>query len=85
MDTQNVTLAIPKDILRKAKIMAIERNTSLSGLLTQTLEDLVAGEEGYENARLRNLERLQSGFELGTQGKIGWTREELHERRPTNP
>ncbi len=41
--TQNVTLAIPKDVLRKAKILAVQKNTSLSGLLTQTLIDLVAG------------------------------------------
>jgi hypothetical protein len=39
---QNVTPAIPKDILRKAKILAVKRNTSQSGLLTQTLAELVA-------------------------------------------
>ena len=38
--TQNVTLSIPKDILRKAKILAVQKNTSLSGLLTQTLTEL---------------------------------------------
>lgn len=78
--TQNVTLAIPKDILRKAKILAVQRNTSLSGLLTQTLEELVSHQEGYEQARRRNLEALNRGFDLGTQGNITWNREELHER-----
>jgi hypothetical protein len=78
--TQNVTLAIPKDILRKAKILAVQKNTSLSGLLTQTLAELVAREEGYEQARQRNLEMLKSGFDLGTQGKMSWKREGLHER-----
>jgi hypothetical protein len=81
MDTiQNVTLAIPKDILRKAKILAVQKNTSLSGLLTQTLADLVAHQEAYEQARQRNLALLECGFELGTNGKIPWEREELHER-----
>jgi hypothetical protein len=77
---QNVTLSIPKDILRKAKILAVNKNTSLSGLLTQTLADLVAHQEAYEQARQRNLTLLKNGFNLGTQGHIAWKREELHER-----
>ena len=79
-NTQNVTLSIPKDILRKAKILAVQKNTSLSGLLTQTLAELVEHEEDFEQARRRSLEMLRSGFDLGTQGEITWKREELHER-----
>ena len=80
MENQNVTLSIPKNILKKAKILAIQRDTSLSGLLTQTLADLVAQQESYEQARQRNLETLKKGLDLGTQGKISWKREDLHER-----
>ncbi len=79
-DTQNITLAIPKDVLRKAKILAIQKNTSLSALLSKTLEDLVAHQEAYEQARQRNLAILKNGYNLGTAGKIGWKRENLHER-----
>jgi hypothetical protein len=79
---QNITLAIPKELLRKAKILAIRKNTSLSGLLTETLSELVARQEDYEQARWRNLEILKNGLDLGTQGNITWEREELHERRP---
>jgi hypothetical protein len=78
--TQNVTLAIPKDVLRKAKILAVQRNTSLSALLTQTLADLVTHQENYEQAHQRNLSFLRSGLDLGTHGKVNWKREELHER-----
>jgi len=78
--TQNVTLSIPKDVLRKAKILAVQKNTSLSGLLTQTLADLVAHQEAYEQARQRNLVILKQGFDLGTQGQMPWKREDLHER-----
>lgn len=78
--TQNVTLAIPKDILRKAKILAVQRNTSLSGLLTQTLTELVSRQENYEQARQRNLELLRRGLDLGSQGTPSWTREDIHER-----
>jgi hypothetical protein len=78
--TQNVTLAIPKNILRKAKILAVQKNTSLSGLLTQTLTELVAHHEAFEQARQRNLALLKSGLDLGTQGQLSWKREDLHER-----
>jgi len=82
METQNVTLSIPKDVLRKAKIMAVKLNTSLSGLLTQTLEDLVSREDGFDQARRRNVESMRRGFDLGTKGNIRWSREELHDRQP---
>jgi hypothetical protein len=78
--TQNVTLVIPKDILRKAKILAVQKNTSLSGLLTQTLAEIVSHEESYTQARLRSLELLKNGLNLGTEGNATWKREELHER-----
>jgi hypothetical protein len=44
------------------------------------LEELVNQDEGYEEAKRRHLEMLEKGFNLGTQGKITWTREELHGR-----
>jgi hypothetical protein len=78
--TQNITLSIPRNVLRKAKILAVQKNTSLSGLLTQTLIDLVAHQEAYEQARQRNLEILAQGFDLGTHGHLARRREELHER-----
>ncbi len=78
--TQNVTLSIPRDVLRKAKILAVQRNTSLSGLLTQTLADLVTHQEDYDQARQHNISLLKNGLDLGTHGQIKWKREALHER-----
>jgi len=80
METQNVTLSIPKDILREVKVMAAQRGTSISGLLVQTLTDLVRQQEAYEAAMRRHLAILEHGFDLGTGGHITWSREELHER-----
>ncbi len=80
MDTQNVTLSLPKQVLRKAKLIAVERQTSLSGLLTQLLIDLVAQEDAYEKARLSHKALLEQGFDMGTGGTSTWTRDELHER-----
>ncbi len=82
METQNVTLTVPKEILLKAKILAVQRRTSVSALLTQTLEELVQHEEDYSHARLRHLEWLNRGVDLGTRGRMIATRDELHERNP---
>ena len=35
METQNITLALSKDVLHRARMLAVERRTSLSALLAQ--------------------------------------------------
>lgn len=80
METQNITLSVPKDTLRKAKLVAVERQTSLSRLLAGLIEELVASEDRYETARGRHLTILDRSFDLGTGGRPLVSREELHER-----
>jgi len=80
MERQNVTLSLPKETLRKAKILAAERQTSLSALLTETLEEIVAKSDRYEIAKQRQLVLMERGFDFGLGDTITWTRDELHER-----
>jgi len=80
VETQNITLALPKELIYRVKRVALERRTSVSGLLTQVLTDIVAQEDSYNSARKRHLDWLEHGADLGTNGKIGWQREDLHER-----
>jgi hypothetical protein len=80
MDTQNITLSIPKEILIKVKVIAARRQSSVSGLLTQMLERLVQQEDDYARAKSRHLRWLENGRDLGTLGKIAVKRDELHER-----
>jgi predicted transcriptional regulator len=80
METQNITLALPKELIYKAKRVALERRTSVSGLMAQALAEIVAQEDHYNSARQRHLAWLEHGADLGTGGKIGWWREDLHER-----
>jgi len=70
MAKQNVTLALPKQTLKKLKILAIHRDTSLSGLLTECMERLAAEDEAYQRARAVHLELLDRGFDLGTGGRL---------------
>ena len=80
METQNITLAVPKGLLRRIKILAVERNSSVSALLTGMLEDLISTEDAYARARRRHLESLERGANLGTRGRRAWNRDELHDR-----
>jgi predicted transcriptional regulator len=75
---QNVTISLSRQVLKKAKILAARRETSISGLLAQEIEFLVGEEEAYERAERQGLALLDKGFHLG--GVIRATRNELHER-----
>jgi hypothetical protein len=80
MEKQNITLSVPKEVLLKVKLIAVQRQTSVSGLLTETLERLVEQEDLYVHARRRHLEWLNHGADLGTKGRVPAERDELHER-----
>jgi len=80
VDYQNITLSLPKDLLKKAKHLAVEKNTSLSKLLSQHLEELVRREERYRQARQRQLYLMEKGFDMQVKETPAWKRDELHER-----
>jgi hypothetical protein len=62
---QNITLKLPTDTLRRAKVLAAQRGTSLSALLLDKLQDALGDEAGYEAARKRAFKALDSGWPLG--------------------
>jgi len=80
MERQNVTLSLPKALLKKAKSLAVKKDKSLSDLLRETLEEKVKEETGYQRAKNRQIALMEKGFDMGTNGKITISREELHER-----
>lgn len=63
----NITLNLDRDLLRKARIMAAEADTSISALLAQQLEKAVQERHGYgyEQAKRQALAALKKGFHLG--------------------
>lgn len=79
-ERQNVTISVPSAVVRQARVIAAQRGTSISALLSGILEEMVEAERGYGEAKRRNLERLREGFELGTGGCPAASRDELHER-----
>ena len=79
-DKQNVTLALPRRLLRRLKILAAERETSVSSMLTRALEDIVGRDDAYREAMDKEIEVMRRGLDLRV-GKITWTRHELHDRQ----
>ena len=75
---QNVTISLSRGVLKKARILAARRETSISGLLAQEIESLVGDEEAYERAERQALALLEKGFHLGGATRV--KRDELHER-----
>ena len=81
MEYQNITLSLPKELIRKIKHIAIDKQTSVSGLLTSVLQDIVEAEESYLKAKQFHTDLLNhNNFTLNTKGKISWKRDELYER-----
>ena len=79
METQNITLSLPKRTLRKIRMIAVQRQTSVSGLLTELLEQIADQETGYNRARRRQYDLMEKGFDLGFGDSLP-SRESLHER-----
>jgi hypothetical protein len=78
-EKQNITLSLSKRTLQKARVLAAKRGTSVSGLLTQQVEELVSRDDDYQHAKAEALAMLRSGF--GFSGIEHMTREEMHDRK----
>ena len=75
----NVTISIDDGLLKKAKKIAIDRDTSFNGLVRGYVEELVRKDELRKRLQIEELDRLFAESRAKV-GKKSWTREELHER-----
>jgi predicted transcriptional regulator len=80
MKIQKITLSLPAELIHRIEHLADMRQTSISNLVSQALEELLAKEAYYDKACNKNMARLDMGIDLGTDGKIPWDRSDLHER-----
>ena len=75
--TRNVTFSLPVELVKRAKVLAAQRDMSLNALVRETLERSVEGSQKYRVAGERLLIGAESGlFEIPP--RI-WTRDELYE------
>jgi hypothetical protein len=80
MALKNVTVTLPEEMVRQAKHRAVDKGLSLSRYLADLLERDVCEGDQYEAARESAVRRLREGIDLGLEGRISWTRDDLHER-----
>jgi hypothetical protein len=74
----NVTLKIDAELLREARILAAEDDSSISALLAAKLEQAVRERRGFQQARQRAKARLNLGFDLDFTPP--GSRDEIYER-----
>lgn len=77
---RNITLSLPRNLLRQIKRLAADRDTSISAMMIEALKRLADEDRRYSTARKRALAALQTVQSLGTGGSRTWSRDELHER-----
>ena len=77
----NVTLSLDDRLVKKARKIAVERDTTMTGMIREYLENLVA-EDTASGRKRRERETLERSFqELQFRvGKRSWKRADLYAR-----
>jgi hypothetical protein len=78
MTRANLTLQLDTEVIKRARIVAAKRGTSISALAAIQLIELVDQDERVEQARDRAEAILKKAVPRGGRS---WTRDELHDRQ----
>ncbi len=81
MEKQNLTLSLPKDTIRRAKIQAAKESKSVTRFTQEAIEEKLRKDSGYDAARRHWTKLVSRGYDLGIKGKLEITRDEMHERK----
>ena len=77
----NITLSLDEDLIKEVRKIAVDRDTTLTGLVRQYLMELAA-ENSRSGRKRRDLDALERSFEQ-VQFKLGkptWSRADLYVR-----
>ena len=75
----NITMTVEQDLLKKAKRMAAEKNTSLTALIRSFLEKMAQGRDLKKEEAILKLKDYFNDKKVKIGGKK-WSREDLYER-----
>lgn len=78
-EKQNVTLALPKRLVRRAKVVAAERETSISAIIAELLAGFVDQHDPSSQTRKRAVADMKRGLGYSV-GSARWKRADLHDR-----
>lgn len=74
----NVTLAVDEEILKKARIHALEQGTSLNAVMREFLEQYADAHNKYTAVTARLIAKSK---QVGASSEgVAWKRDELYER-----
>jgi hypothetical protein len=82
----NLTITVDDEVLKKARIRALQQGTSVNAILAEHLRAFAGGGESQARALTSLLDLASENARDGKRraklrGRRRWTREELHERR----
>ncbi len=77
--SRNITLSVPDDLVRKVKVLAAQRDTSVSAIVTDLLTELVGAVPSYDDQWAAEEAVMATGTGMRI-GDITWSRDELHQR-----
>lgn len=74
----NVTLSVDQEVLKQARILALQQDTSVNAVIRDFLKNYISSNERYQQVTERILEQAERS-QFDGNGR-NWTRDELHER-----
>lgn len=77
----NLTITVDEETLKKARIRALEEDTSVNAVLREHLESYAGARKEREEAASRILADARQGGAGSGEGGRTWTRDELYEER----
>jgi Family of unknown function (DUF6364) len=77
--TRNITLTLPSELVRRAKVIAASRDTSLSALVAEYFRQLTRQEDDYERAWEEERQLMADGLPMRV-GEVTWSRADSHAR-----
>lgn len=78
MAKSNLTIQLDEEVIRRARVVAAKRGTSLSALVARQLTELAAHDERYEAAQRRAMELLDRPSRRSARD---WTRDDIYAER----
>ncbi|MDQ3152192.1 MAG: BrnA antitoxin family protein [Actinomycetota bacterium] len=79
MTSRNITLTLPAELVRRVKVIAATRDTSVSALVADYLRSLAQRDDDYERVWQEEQRLMSAGLPMRI-GAVTWSRDDVHGR-----
>lgn len=80
MEKRNITISLPKPLIRKIKISSATEDKSITAFIEEAVEERLRKNREYNAGQVKHLKILEKGLNLGTKGNIKAKRENIYDR-----